>query len=65
MKITGYPPPVVGYDLLNNAGEVFVTLEVAWPDRRVGINLEKADVPGWNVYLVGEVSSIELSGLSR
>lgn len=61
----GYPPPVVGYDLLNNAGEVFVTLEVAWPDRRVGINLDRADIPGWNVYLVGEVSSIELSGMSR
>lgn len=61
----GYPPPVIGYDLLNNAGEVFVTLEVAWPDRRVGINLERADVPGWHVYLVGEVSATELGSTGR
>lgn len=61
----GYPPPVVGYDLLNKAGEVFVTLEVAWPDRRVGINLERADVPGWHVYLVGEVSATELGSTGR
>lgn len=65
MQKKGYPPPVIGHDLLNGAGEVFITLEAAWPDRRVAISLERAEVPGWKIYLVGEVSAMDLGASAR
>lgn len=51
----GFPVPVAGFDVLNAKGEVHATLEVAWPDRRIAVNLTKIDLPGWQVYQVGEI----------
>jgi len=58
LKKRGLTPPVIGYDVQNEKGEVFVTLEAAWPDRKIAINVEPVDVPGWKVHLVGELSAL-------
>lgn len=57
LRARGYPPPIIGYDLQKDSGEVFITLEAAWPDRRIAINLMRADVPGWKVFGVGELAA--------
>lgn len=57
LKRRGFPPPVIGYDLQNEKGEVFVTLEAAWPDLRIAINVEPVDVSGWTIYSVGNLSA--------
>lgn len=56
LQSEGYPPPVIGHDLVNERGGVFVTLEAAWPDKRVAIDLAKTEVAGWKVYQVGEIA---------
>lgn len=65
LKERHYPPPEIGYDLQNDADEVFVTLEVAWPDKRIAIHLEKIEVPGWTIYGVGEVCGLEIARKRR
>ena len=51
----GYLPPEVGYDVVDSKGMVVATLEAAWPDRRVAVNLTRVDLPGWQVYQLGGV----------
>ena len=52
----GYPPPVIGYELVGLDGVVaYEPLEAAWPNRKEAINLTKIVIPGWNVFLVGEI----------
>jgi hypothetical protein len=52
----GYPPPIVGYELVGPDGAVaYEPLEAAWPSRKEAINLTKVEIPGWNVFLVGQI----------
>jgi hypothetical protein len=51
----GFEPPLIGYDLMDRSGVVVETVEAAWPDKRVALNLTKFDLPGWTIYQVGEV----------
>jgi hypothetical protein len=53
LKSRGMHPPIVGYELTNEKGAVFAELEVAWPDKRLGLVLTDSDLPaapGWRVF---------------
>lgn len=51
----GFPPPEVGFDVVDSKGMVIATLEAAWPDRRVAVNLTRVDLPGWQVHQLGGI----------
>lgn len=51
----GFPPPVVGFDVVDSQGMVIATLEAAWPDKRVAVNLTRVDLPNWKVYQLGGI----------
>lgn len=51
----GWPPPEVGFDVVDAQGAVVGTLEAAWPSRRQGLNLTRIDLPDWKVYQVMEI----------
>lgn len=51
----GFPPPEVGFDVVDSKGMVIATLEAAWPDRRVAVNLTRVELPNWKVYQLGGI----------
>lgn len=51
----GFPPPIIGFDVVDATGAVIETLEAAWPNQRKAVNLVKVDLSGWKVYQLGEV----------
>lgn len=53
MRKRGLPPPVPGYDVLNERHEVQATLEAAWPDKRIAVHVASIEIPGWRIYPVG------------
>ncbi len=55
LQSKGFPPPVIGYDVTDENGEVRTTLEVAWPAKKTAISLTKVELPGWKIYMVGEI----------
>ena len=51
----GMPVPVIGHELQLPSGEVTAQLELAWPDRNVGIAIDENDATaaidqGWSVW---------------
>ncbi len=53
MQKRGFPPPVPGYDVLNERHEVQATLEAAWPDQRIAVHIASIEISGWKIYPVG------------
>lgn len=51
-----FEPPIIGYRIVVG-GKQIATLDVAWPERRVGIAFDKLEIPGWDVFEVGEISA--------
>jgi len=51
----GFPPPEAGFDVGDSKGMVIATLEAAWPDKRVAVNLTRVDLPNWKVYQLGGI----------
>lgn len=51
------PMPEIGYEMVDEQGEVAAEFEVAWPDQRVGIVLKPQDdvVAGWRVVSADDV----------
>ena len=49
------PPPEVGYEVTNDQGAVIAEFEVAWPEKKMAIVIGDEDVPGWNIYRLGEL----------
>lgn len=57
LRRAGLPAPVVGQDLLDDDGAVLAELELAWPDRRIGVLIDDEDTGdeplrdlGWSVF---------------
>lgn len=61
LQSQGFLPPKIGFDVVGAKGMLIATLDAAWPDRCVAVNLARVDLPGWRVYQLGEVCR----GLSR
>ncbi|WLG91438.1 HNH endonuclease [Pseudomonas cucumis] len=55
MRKQGFRPPIVGHEVQNERGEVIAELEVAWPEKRIGISIKEILVPGWRIYRVGDI----------
>lgn len=47
----GYQPPEIGYSITNNRGDVIAIADVAWPENKLAITIEKIDqaIPGWKI----------------
>ena len=51
-KRGGYSPPEISYQLIGQTGRVITELEVAWPESKSGIAINKpVGVDSW--YLIG------------
>lgn len=49
-EANGWEMPEVGFEIADHSGQVVAELELAWPNRRVGVYLhEKPPVPGWTL----------------
>lgn len=49
-KRRGWKAPVVGYELQDNKQAVVAELEIAWPERRLGVYLgDKPELSGWTL----------------
>jgi hypothetical protein len=55
LKSRGFKPPVIGFELTNDRYEVIAELEAAWPEQKKAIVIDKVNVPGWQLFQVGDV----------
>lgn len=72
-KGAGIPAPDednIGFEVEGNSGEVIATVEIAWPDKHVGImtadqveNKEKLQDMGWKILNILDVADIDIAGL--
>lgn len=55
LKRKGYRAPVIGHEVQGPGGEVIAEIEAAWPERRQGIAIDNLQVPGWQIWRVGDI----------
>ncbi|WP_349616552.1 HNH endonuclease [Azotobacter salinestris] len=51
----GYPPPVIGYKIQGEHGDVLAEIEAAWPEKRLGLTIGEITAPGWRLWRVGDI----------
>ena len=72
-KDAGVPAPAeenIGYEVEGDDGEVVATVEIAWPDRRIGFmtveqseDKEKLEKLGWKILDLLDVADIDTASL--
>lgn len=55
MQYKGYCPPVPGLEIRNSEHEIIATVEAAWPEIKIAVNVTPVEVDGWKIYTVGEL----------
>ena len=72
-KDAGIPAPAednIGYEVEGDDGEVVATVEIAWPDRRIGFmtveqaeDKEKLEKLGWQILNLLDATDIDTASL--
>jgi len=70
---SGIPAPAedfIGFEAAGADGNVIATIEIAWPDKKLGfmtseqsIDREKMEHLGWKIYTAADLSGLDLSDL--
>ena len=70
---SGIPAPAedfIGFEAAGADGNVIATIEIAWPDKKLGfmtfeqsIDREKMEHLGWKIYTAADLSGLDLSNL--
>lgn len=58
LRDKGWSAPEVGYEVVNNTGEVIAALDAAWPEYEVGLYIgtpNKSILPSWTLYGLSDV----------
>ncbi len=60
MQYSKKTPPELNYRLKDN--DAYITLDAAWPDLNIALNVKPLKAPGWNIFSVGELISYIQAG---
>ena len=63
MQYKGYCPPVPGLEIRNSEHEIIATVEAAWSEIKIAVNVTPVEVDGWKIYTVGELVKDVQSGI--
>lgn len=63
MQNKGYQPPTPRLELKNPDHKIIATVEAAWPNLKLAVNLTEVEVEGWKIFTVGELIKELQSGI--